>query len=966
MPEGVRLLGTPRVWHDGDWHDLPLDKRLGLVTYLACAGTWVTRERVSFLFWPDVPNARARINLRQLLARARSLPLADRLEADDVRLRWRGDSDVSAFRRALAESEWRLATVIYAGDLAQGLEVDDASELASWLAFERAQLREAFRRAALRHAEAAEAAGRPEEAEATYDRLLALDPLDEAVVQASLRLRVRFGSHEDAARLYRRFAAQLRDELGLEPAAATLEILHAAPRDEPAEVPGLPPASAGGLREPLTSFVGREEELDLIAARLTGDECRLLTLVGPGGVGKTRLALRAAERLRPAFPDGVIVVPLAGVAAPEGVSVAVAQAAGVRLRGGPSPLDQVVAALRDRHALLLLDEFEHLLGAALVVDELLASCRGLRALVTSRERLRLQAEWLLPLAGLPVPPEDVVDGAEALAYAAARLLSDRARQVAPGFRLDGDDLPPAVALCRFLDGLPLGVELAAASLRTLAPRELLAALTADAGTVASDALDVPTRHRSLGAAFEHSWRLLSDAEREAYRRLAAFHGDFDEAAAAAVAGAKRPVLRALAEKSLLLATDQGRYALHPLLRELARHRLEADAGAAAVARDAHARHYLRRLASWQDRVNGPEQARMIETLAPDYPDLRAALAAGIERAWYAECHAAMAPLLFFHGIQGRFFEGAEVFAAAASILAADDRADASAPESDTERVLLLAEALMNLAWFQSALGRLDDAIATAERGLALAAPRDAPDVELRGWQVLGTIAARRGDDANALAWLSHALALAERTGDDWSISLVSGNLGLAELKSGRLDDAERHFRQSLAHNEALGNVAGIVNDHDYLGRLSQPRRGGAGAASARADGLKRSAHAVAALAEPDELQVLRVPADVAAHERAHGDGDEAGVAHVVEGRAGQGAGDAAPLDRLGHPGVLEHERGAYPGVLEHGEVAVLGDLEAPGPRVVDDLDARVVSSSRCLRHGDRPSPPAYARRKGAS
>lgn len=273
---------------------------------------------------------------------------------------------------------------------------------------------------------------------------------------------------------------------------------------------------------------------------------------------------------------------------------------------------------------------------------------------------------------------------------------------------------------------------------------------------------------------------------------------------------------------------------------------------------------------------------------------------------------------------------------------------------------------MNLAWFQSALGRLDDAIATAERGLALAAPRDAPDVELRGWQVLGTIAARRGDDANALAWLSHALALAERTGDDWSISLVSGNLGLAELKSGRLDDAERHFRQSLAHNEALGNVAGIVNDHDYLGRLSQPRRGGAGAASARADGLKRSAHAVAALAEPDELQVLRVPADVAAHERAHGDGDEAGVAHVVEGRAGQGAGDAAPLDRLGHPGVLEHERGAYPGVLEHGEVAVLGDLEAPGPRVVDDLDARVVSSSRCLRHGDRPSPPAYARRKGAS
>ncbi|HEX7040268.1 MAG TPA: tetratricopeptide repeat protein [Trueperaceae bacterium] len=829
MPRGARLLGAPRVWHAGEWRDLPLDKRLGLLTYLACAESWVSRERLSYLFWPDVPTAQARINLRQLLARARTLPLGDALEGDETRLRWRVESDVGAFRRALAAEDWRDAAYAYAGDLAEGLEVDDASEFSSWLELERSQLRESYRRAALRHAEAAVAAGRPEEAEATYERLLAQDPLDEAVVRSSMRLHVRFGDPDEARRLYRRFAARLAEEVGLEPAAATAAVLREGPPEEPSAERW--PATEGpprraGPREPLTSFVGREAELRVVEERLTGDECRLLTVLGPGGVGKTRLALRSAERLAERF-EGVVLVPLAEVSSPDEVPLAVARAAGVRLRGGQAPLDQVVAALERRHLLLLLDDFDHLVSGALVVAELLAGCPRLRCLVTSRERLRLQGEWLLPLDGLPVPAADVADADEALTYGAVRLLADRARQVAPTFELRGADLDSSVALCRLLGGLPLAVELAAGSLRTLSLGEVLAALEDDVLSLESDARDLPSRHRSLRAAFEHSWRLLTASEREAYRRLAAFAGEFGELAAEAVAGASRPLLGALVEKSLLRQSGPGRYVMHPLLRELARGLLREDPDEAEALRDAHAHHHLRLLASWVERLHGPQQALMLEELTPDYPDLIAAWLRGVARGWDAACRTAGEPLVFFHGIQGRFHEGESLFARALGLLAG----------GGAERRALLGYVLVHLGWFRSALGRFDEAVAAAQQALAVAEGGD-PRTELLCWQVLGTVAARRGDDEDALRWLSRGLAIAEDTGDAWSISLLSGNLGLAELKAGRHDEAERHFEQSLEHNRALGNAAGIVNDLDYLGRLSLARGDLEGAARRFEQGLE--------------------------------------------------------------------------------------------------------------------------------
>lgn len=331
MRQRVRLLGTPVIWNSGSWHYLPIDKRLGLLTHLVCAGGWVARERLAYLFWPDVPSAQARMNLRQLLIRARALPYAIEIESDGKRLRWGVDNDVAAFRQAVAADDHASCVTLYGGDLVEGYEPDDASEFANWLDLERSQLREAFRLAAL------------------------------------------------------------NQRVGPGPPGATR--LRAS---EP-------------IREPLTSFVGRRAELDLIRSRLTVEPCRLLTVLGIAGAGKSRLAMQAATELAGAFPNGARFVPLASVASGEALPAALAAALGVELNGNGRPLDQLTAALVDRNMLLVLDQFEHLGDAALMVGELLAACHGIRCLVTSRERLRLQGEWLLPLSGLQLPHEPVPD-----------------------------------------------------------------------------------------------------------------------------------------------------------------------------------------------------------------------------------------------------------------------------------------------------------------------------------------------------------------------------------------------------------------------------------------------------------------------------------------------------------------------------------------------------------------------------
>ena len=825
MTTGVRLLGPPSIRKADEWSVAPLDKRLALLTYLACSESWVTRERLAYLFWPDTTTASARINLRQLLARTRTLVPEAAIEADDKRLNWTGASDVREFRRAVRAGDWPAALSAYRGELSAGLVVDDASEFENWFEFERSQLREAHRQAALHQADFALAVGRSEEAAGLYELLLRQDPLDEGVMQELLRLLVQLGAVEEAGRRLQVFGSRLQAELGFAPSAAT-ELLVASGGtlrmvtvEPPLQTVSEETARRPRLSAPLTSFVGRTSELAACIRELSSESCRLLTILGPGGIGKTRLALRAAQLLESHFTHGCVTVPLAQVTSVEALPMTLAAAVGLELRWLKTPLDQLIAFLAQREMLLVLDNFEHLIDGAMQVQQLLSESPKLKVLVTSRQRLRLQGEWLLPLVGLETPPllpadqfhPDSVN--DALAYDALVLLDERARQVEPGFTITQLSLSAAVSICRRLEGLPLGIELAAGWLRMLTLDEVMAALESSLDELESDARDTVERHRTLRATIDHSWNLLSPAEHRAARSLAVFHDGYDRTAARGVTGTSQPLLKALQEKSLLRLSEGGRYDSHQLILRYLQERLADQPDERQRLMDAHANHFLQLLASWSDRLHGPQQPTMLEQLAPDYANITTAWLRGIENGWMARCLAAIEPLVLFHGIQGRFAAGERVFAASLERLTPNF-------QKYDQGALLLASLKVNHAWFQAGMARFDEAAIDANAALELVAAQNYYPVKFRANSVLGSIALRRGDVTAARVNFEEALICAEELGDQWGIGLVAGQLGLLQLRSGNHQQARSYIERALAVNEAIRNTPGIVNDLDYLGQLS--------------------------------------------------------------------------------------------------------------------------------------------------
>jgi len=381
------------------------------------------------------------------------------------------------------------------------------------------------------------------------------------------------------------------------------------------------------LPSPLTSFIGRAEELAQLVALLDGD-MRLLTLVGAGGAGKTRLALAAAEALRPQFADEVWWVALVGVQPADDEALqrttlasVIATALGRTLSGRRPPLDELAEALHDCAALLVLDNCEHLPEVAAVARALLEAAPSLRVLATSREPLGLGGEALLRLSGLAVPEAGAADPA---LYPGVRLFLERAARHTPGWGQDAAEVAAVARLCRLLDGLPLGIELAAHWVGHYTPDEISAAIQTDLDFLAARTRDVEGRHRSLRAVFGYTWSLLSATEQQGVARLSVFRGTFDRAAAQAVAGVRATTLAALVDKSLVRQAGVGHYSLHELLRQFAAERLEESGDVAAI-RAQHAAYYLALAEQAVPELAGPHQATALERLSRALDNLGAAL-----------------------------------------------------------------------------------------------------------------------------------------------------------------------------------------------------------------------------------------------------------------------------------------------------------------------------------------------------
>ena len=600
MEARFRLLGAPAVHVGSEWLSLEPTRPGAVIAYLAHRGSPVRRSEVATLLWTDRDETRASANLRQAVKSVAEGPLGGLLGRDRSRLWLHGASDVALFEAAVRECRWQDAVQLYRGALLEGFELDDAGEFGSWLESERTAVAGRWRQACTALIGEAEARGDHASALRLADMVIQADSLDEVMVRHALTAAGALGDRAGVRRRYESFRAMLERELGIAPDAATLALAAAAlagPEDPehvaPDAAANSPPhtvvslratsaaAAPGGVRQVL----GRDELLTELQERLASPEVRLLTLLAPGGMGKTTVALEFAREASAAFPDGVIVVNLEAVEGRERLVEAVARAAGLHLTPGVPLEPQVVAALGPRRAVLVLDAFERHLDATPLVDGLVRAGQALKVLVTSRVRLRHSLEMVVevgPLATQPAPRHgeriDVVPplrnpSVTRSASDAARLFLRVAARQPDGSSVGEGDLERIEAACRALGGTPLAIELAAAWAGVMPLAQLVRRVEADWELLSGEEVDRPPRQRDVSAILAETWLQLAEEERTAWARLAVMPGTLDRAVAATVAGSGWRGLRRLLDRSIVRRVGD-RLELHALLGRFGRERAE--------------------------------------------------------------------------------------------------------------------------------------------------------------------------------------------------------------------------------------------------------------------------------------------------------------------------------------------------------------------------------------------------------
>jgi predicted ATPase/DNA-binding CsgD family transcriptional regulator len=525
------------------------------------------------------------------------------------------------------------------------------------------------------------------------------------------------------------------------------------------------------LSDPARLF-GREREMEAVLAHLLGDSARLVTLTGPGGIGKTRLALAAARGVQPAFRDGVWYVDLAPLHDPAEINAAIGQALGLEEAAVLPPAERVAAYLRDRHLLLVLDNFEHLSPAAARVAELLAAAPALKVLVTSREPLKLRLEHQIPVAGLALPDLRAPDLATVEQAPAAALFLEHARRIQPDLALAPADAHALAALLHRLDGIPLAIRIAAARSRVLSPAAMLARLQGQALLSTEEARDVPGRHHTLRDTMDWSFGLLSATEQAAFRQLGVFLGGWTLEAAEAVVQDAEPatpawiILGLLVDKSLVqadaLAGADRRYRMLQPIREYASGRLR-ESGEVDTARGRHARYYLALAERAAAAGWGPGEEAWFRRLEADHENIRAALRWSTERGDGEFSLRLTGALADFWAVRGYLREGRRWL----------ENARALGPDNTP---FLRAKALVGEGTLAIALGDYLAARVVLQEALTLAEHLCDPALTGRVLSRLGTVTALLGDATGAQAVLERSVVLSREAGaPDTAIALV--NLG---------------------------------------------------------------------------------------------------------------------------------------------------------------------------------------------
>ncbi len=817
----IQLLGPFEVRIDGAPIDLSARRpRAVLAALVLRAGTPVSVDALAEAVWDgDAPPSAASVlrlyitQVRRALPPGRLVTRAPGYQLDLVD----GELDAARFellaadgRQALAAGNARLARTLFARALGlwRGEALADLAD-SSFARDEAARLDELRLACIEGRVDADLRLGRHEEVLAELERLVVEHPLREHLRGHLMLALYRAGRQSDALRCYREGRAVLVEELGLEPSAELRELERRILEQDPLlDVQAERGSTTFRVPQPQTPTIGRDAALAAIAAQLLAPGTRLVTLLGPGGIGKTRLAIELGHRLGAQFADGAVLVDLAPVAEDAQLVPAVARALGLREAGTAGWRELLEGELRGRELLLVLDNFEHLVDGAAQVSELLDVAPRLTVLVTSRRLLRLAAEHVVDV--------------EPLDEEAARVLL-AARTARAGAAVDVDG-PEFRAICDRLEGLPLAIELTAPWFRTLPSGELLRLLDSRLEALARGPRDAPARHRTMRSAIDWSYHLLDPQEQRLLGRLAIFKGEFTTEAMLAVGGPKATVeqLEALVSASIVQSAG-GRHGLLEVVREYAEELPSAD----TQGRSLHARHFVRVAEAAEGELAGADQADSLERLEADHGNFRAALD------WLAQQNEAelelrlAAALGRFWYMRGYLSEGLARLQHAVGGAAGED-------DATLAKALRASSAL--------ALLRGDYPLARTAADRALALYRQAGDEVgvARCLSNLGAILHALGELAAAAETLDESIRACESIGDDRLLALARNNRGDVAFSLGDLETAHDQFAASLTLLRAAGDTANIARALYNLGALAVEQRRDADAGALLREALELS------------------------------------------------------------------------------------------------------------------------------
>jgi predicted ATPase len=586
-----------------------------------------------------------------------------------------------------------------------------------------------------------------------------------------------------------------------------------------------------------TPFVGREAELRELDQLLTDPDVRLVTVLGAGGMGKTRLAQEAAARQLERYSHGVYLVSLAPLRSAEAIVPTVADAIGFTFRAARgqaavAPRQQLLDYLRQKNTLLLFDNYEHLLEGVDLVSDVLREAPEVRVLATSRASLNVQEEHLFHIAGMAFPDWETPE--DALEYSAVKLFMQSARRVRPGFALQADDLRYISRICRLVQGMPLGILLAAAWVEMLTPGEIAAEVNQGLDFLATDLRNVPERQRSMRAVFDYSWSLLPEREQAVMEALSVFRGGFTRGAAQEVTGASLRALMALVNRSLLHRAPTGRYEVHELLRQYAAEKLDRSPAGGGATRDRHAAHYAMALGRWAADLKGPRQLAALREIEADVDNARAAWDWAVEQGQVAWLDRALEGLCLFFEWGGHYAEGEAACRKAAGRLGESAHHLPTGPTSgNTLRVLAHA-----LAWqggFAHVFMRSEVADRCFERALAVLDSRGLSDQDARrerAFVLLRMAEKASSTDLEAARQLAECSLEIYRTLDDrWGMAKALTGRAVVAFWLGTFDEMKQWCEESLALSGALGDRRQVTISllwlglcADHLGQLEEAER----------------------------------------------------------------------------------------------------------------------------------------------